>query len=524
MYRKTFNILILLVLIGAFLNEKAYAQDENQKWALKPSYSLLQYKGELGSQYFHFDKRNDGGGLALSRYINPSIDIIMGLDYYSLNLNGIINDSVSTATGNIFSPLFSVNYKFNNGYLLPVNPKIKPYLGLGFGYMIGKSKGIHYEYEFVNQKREYYKVPFDHFIDEVSLNLTAGFKYDLSKRIAVFIELNGVFASTEELDGLAGIEIEDAFYTTEQLMDPSEEVYDPTVNSMKNDKYGGGRIGLFIKLGREPDQDHDGVPDTEDECPDTPPGVKVDENGCPLDRDKDGIPDYLDDCPDEPGLPIYNGCPDTDGDGIIDKIDDCPELPGIPEYNGCPDSDGDGVIDPNDLCPDTQAGVVVDEYGCPIDTDGDGLSDDVDHCPDEAGPMEYMGCPQPPDVGWPSVDKDTPPEVYFETDKYELAPAQEEELQKVVKYMFENTMINIRLYGFADPRGSKDYNSVLSARRVDAVKKYLMRKGIPESRIAVRALGEIQEVKSGKGEENMSLDQKFRKARKVQFETFFFMR
>ena len=138
--------------------------------------------------------------------------------------------------------------------------------------------------------------------------------------------------------------------------------------------------------------------------------------------------------------------------------------------------------------------------------------------------MEYLGCPEPPDVGWPAMKKETPPEVYFETDKYDLAPEAKTELDKIIDYMFENPMMNIRLYGFADPRGTEEYNDVLSARRVEAVKKYLMRKGVPENRIMVKALGEIQEVQSVEGDEDATIDQKFRKARKVQFETFFFMR
>jgi hypothetical protein len=43
------------------------------------------------------------------------------------------------------------------------------------------------------------------------------------------------------------------------------------------------------------DTDGDGVIDLWDNCPNTPAGVAVDANGCPLDGDKDGVPDYLDD-------------------------------------------------------------------------------------------------------------------------------------------------------------------------------------------------------------------------------------
>jgi hypothetical protein len=68
------------------------------------------------------------------------------------------------------------------------------------------------------------------------------------------------------------------------------------------------------------DRDNDGVPDSEDACPDTP-GVRTDDlktNGCPPpppDRDKDGILDPEDACPDAPGPknedPKKNGCPEA---------------------------------------------------------------------------------------------------------------------------------------------------------------------------------------------------------------------
>ena len=60
-----------------------------------------------------------------------------------------------------------------------------------------------------------------------------------------------------------------------------------------------------------PDDDGDGVANHLDKCPDTPKGVKVDAEGCPLDSDGDGVPDYLDKCPGTPkGVPVdATGCP-----------------------------------------------------------------------------------------------------------------------------------------------------------------------------------------------------------------------
>jgi OmpA-OmpF porin, OOP family len=59
------------------------------------------------------------------------------------------------------------------------------------------------------------------------------------------------------------------------------------------------------------DSDGDGVPDARDKCPDTPRGVAVDADGCPLDTDGDGVPDFRDDCPGTPpGTRVDSrGCP-----------------------------------------------------------------------------------------------------------------------------------------------------------------------------------------------------------------------
>lgn len=48
------------------------------------------------------------------------------------------------------------------------------------------------------------------------------------------------------------------------------------------------------------DSDNDGVPDSADQCPNTPPNTSVDEKGCKvvLDEDGDGVPDSNDACPD----------------------------------------------------------------------------------------------------------------------------------------------------------------------------------------------------------------------------------
>ncbi|MFA0810440.1 outer membrane beta-barrel protein [Microbulbifer epialgicus] len=48
------------------------------------------------------------------------------------------------------------------------------------------------------------------------------------------------------------------------------------------------------------DEDADGVIDATDQCPQTPVGVDVGLDGCPLDSDFDGVPTYIDQCPNTP--------------------------------------------------------------------------------------------------------------------------------------------------------------------------------------------------------------------------------
>ena len=156
------------------------------------------------------------------------------------------------------------------------------------------------------------------------------------------------------------------------------------------------------------DKDKDGVWDKLDLCPETPRGVAVDEQGCPLDEDKDGVPDYLDHCLGTPAAAIgfvdSLGCElDTDGDGVEDYKDKCPGTPeaawGKVDSLGCPlDTDGDGVPDYLDECPETPQAAwgKVNDKGCPIDTDGDGVPDYIDQCPGtpEAawGKVDEIGC------------------------------------------------------------------------------------------------------------------------------------
>lgn len=184
------------------------------------------------------------------------------------------------------------------------------------------------------------------------------------------------------------------------------------------------------------DSDGDGVIDAKDRCPDTPRGVRVDMNGCPLDSDGDGVYDYLDKCPGTPkGTPVdASGCPIvTDGD-----------------------SDGDGVLDSRDKCPDTPRGVSVDADGCPTK-----LTLKINFALDsDVVDSRYMG-----EIAKAAACvKDYPGNVVF-------------------------------VDGHTDSQGSSEYNQTLSERRASAVVKALVDNfDIPAYRLTARGFGEDSPV------------------------------
>jgi outer membrane protein OmpA-like peptidoglycan-associated protein len=256
-----------------------------------------------------------------------------------------------------------------------------------------------------------------------------------------------------------------------------------------------GGLGVtFILGGGTPrDSDSDGVIDGLDKCPGTPLGCWVDENGCPRDSDGDGVCDGLDRCPNTPaGCTVdANGCPlDEDGDGVCDALDNCPGTPTgcwVDEH-GCPrDSDKDGVCDGVDKCPDTPEGCKVDAQGCPLDGDGDGVCDGIDQCPDTARGVrvDARGCP----VGHLLISN-----VYFEFNKSEIRPFYQAILDEVAKSLLQGDwrVLEIELRGHTDAIDTVEYNYRLGQARADAVKDYLVSKGVAPARLVTKSYSELE--------------------------------
>lgn len=229
------------------------------------------------------------------------------------------------------------------------------------------------------------------------------------------------------------------------------------------------------------DSDNDGIADIDDDCPEIAGPAEF--NGCP-DSDGDGIRDIEDECPSIAGLAIFNGCPDTDNDSIPDHLDNCPMIKGLAQFNGCPDTDADGVQDSEDECPNIAG--LPEFNGCP-DTDGDGIQDSEDECPEEPGTAENKGCPV-----YEKVEFAT--NIGFESGKAKLTQDSYPYLDQLVQLMNDNPDCWVKLDGHTDSTGSDAINNKLSQERVDAIKNYLIDKGINPNRIVARGHGSSKPI------------------------------
>lgn len=314
-----------------------------------------------------------------------------------------------------------------------------------------------------------------------------------------------------------------------------------------------------------PDRDGDHVEDSKDLCPDVP-GLKQ-YNGCP-DRDGDGIIDTQDACPDIPGIAKLNGCPDKDGDGITDKDDDCPDVPGLLKFKGCPDKDEDGVMDKIDLCPEKpgppsnegcpetklfridNAGATVqisiqakdgsftyeslpNDSICIFRLEGEeektiGVNDarvivngsSKRAIRSQADGFFRFDIPKPIATGLKSlvvddvvvlltkeeqvVVKKAFDNLEFETSKNIINPTSDIALNELAGLLMKHPKWKIKISGHTDNVGKPAVNMTLSKKRSEAVKKYLMDKGVTAERIVIDFYGQTRPIAPNTTEEGRS--------------------
>ena len=354
-----------------------------------------------------------------------------------------------------------------------------------------------------------------------------GFEFVLSENIILDLSGGYTYTFTDELNGFKtnapGSNFSDGYFGAGigiTLVAGSSESDADNDALRKKDE---------VTIGTDPknaDSDWDGLNDGEE---------FITYNTDPLSRDsdRDGLSDH-----DE--VKIYSTNPnkaDTDGDLLNDfdevskhKTDplssdtDSDQLSDSEEvniYNTDPmkaDTDSDGLTDYFE---------VMRHYTDPLrdDTDSDGLVDGAEIKLYQTNPLNYdtdggtiddkvevdRGT-NPNDPSDDKIHKASTPVVLdgltFPSGKAEVSPQSERALMEVYNTLSAYLKIKVELRGYTDNTGSASANLTLSQRRADAVKNWLVNKGIAPSRIKSIGFGEANPIAENQTQEGKRLNRR----------------
>ena len=87
-------------------------------------------------------------------------------------------------------------------------------------------------------------------------------------------------------------------------------------------------------------------------------------------------------------------------------------------------------------------------------------------------------------------------DTFFDFDKYNLKPEGRQLLDQVAQQVNNIYLETVIAVGYTDSIGTEKYNLGLSERRANAVKAYLVSKGVPANRIYTEGKGEADPIAS----------------------------
>ena len=91
--------------------------------------------------------------------------------------------------------------------------------------------------------------------------------------------------------------------------------------------------------------------------------------------------------------------------------------------------------------------------------------------------------------------------VYFDFDQYTVRGDARPVLDAQAAWLARYPSVQVRIDGNADERGTREYNFALGARRANAVRDYLVSKGVSASRIETVSYGKERPIDGGAGED-----------------------
>ncbi len=349
--------------------------------------------------------------------------------------------------------------------------------------------------------------------DVIALDFSGGYNYTFTDNLNYYNNKDAALSKSKQNDGYwnggVGITLTGESGNSDKDLDGLTKNQEKEIGTDPNkaDSDGDG-----LKDGAEfltyntnplnPDSDEDGLTDSEE--------VKKyysDPNS--TDTDGDGLSDF-----DE--AITYKSDP-TKIDTDFDRLNDNEEVKYKSDPTN-PDTDGDGLKD----------GAEIKKYKTDptkSDTDGDGLSDGMEV-------LKYFTNPLEKDSDNGSVDDKTEVDrgtnplnpkddvvldmtkpvilkgVTFETGKAEITPESEKILEQALNTLIAYPDMKVEIRGYTDNVGRASSNLKLSQRRANAVRNWLIKKGIDPGRIVAKGYGEANPIADNSTPEGRRLNRR----------------
>lgn len=152
-----------------------------------------------------------------------------------------------------------------------------------------------------------------------------------------------------------------------------------------------------------------------------------------------------------------------------------PEPPTVVQSRDLRDFDNDGVINARDKCPETPVTAVVDNDGCP----------------------EYIQRNEEHDL-----------RILFANDSSSIPASFLPEIKRLSAFLNKYPQTHVEIKGHASQIGNHKYNTKLSQRRAEQVKKQLIATGIAAERIQTVGFGDNQPVQALNKEQSHTLSRR----------------
>jgi flagellar motor protein MotB len=119
-------------------------------------------------------------------------------------------------------------------------------------------------------------------------------------------------------------------------------------------------------------------------------------------------------------------------------------------------------------------------------------------------PFEITVLLQPIEIGNKVILKN----IFFDTNKFDLKPESQAELEKLIDFLTLNKTLKIEVSGHTDNVGNDQLNQVLSENRAKAVYSYLVAKGIAANRLIYKGYGKTQPISPNNTDEERSMNRR----------------